>query len=196
MLLQESPSAMNTDTNITGKADRIHTSSRMARKLIAIYPSMYHLWFLESQRVPQLRPHLLRHHLHHRSLHQITEIQHQKTEMLKLQYRKGMEVWMSSYFETRCTILQKAKNKTKIGNPKKYKEMYRMTCVIGYRNSGRIWLMKVLPRCVGDTRCRGVQTLLVLLIILQWSRKLMWNQDPVSAVYLRTFRRIRIVKYG
>ena len=27
-------------------------------------------------------------------------------------------------------------NKNKIGNPKKYKEMYRMSCLIGYRNSG------------------------------------------------------------
>ena len=68
---------------------------------------MYHLWFLESQRVlPQLRPYLPRHHLHHRSQHRLTVSQYRKTEMLTLQYPKGMEVWMSSYGETRCTILQ------------------------------------------------------------------------------------------
>ena len=54
-------------THTTGKAVRIQISSKMARELIAIYPTMYHLWFLESQRVlPQLRLHQLLHHLHHR----------------------------------------------------------------------------------------------------------------------------------
>ena len=145
---------MNMVLRITGKAVRVHISSRMARELIAIYLTMYHLWFLESQRVlPQLRLHLPRHHLHHRSQHRPTVIQYWKTKMLRLQYPK-----------------------IKIGNPKKYKEMYRMNCLIGYRNSGRIGLMKLLPKSVGETRCREVHIL-----------------EPRAQV-VRIFRRIRIVK--
>ena len=82
----------------------------------------------------------------------------------------------------------------RIGNRKKYKEIHRMNGLIGNRNSGRIWLMKVLLKSVGETWCRGVHTLPVRLMILQWSREHTWNQVPVSTVYLRTFRRIRIVK--
>ena len=44
-----------------------HISPKMGRKLIAIYPTVYNLWFLESQRVlPLLRIHLPLHHLHQR----------------------------------------------------------------------------------------------------------------------------------
>ena len=77
----------------------------------------------------------------------------------------------------------------------KYTEIHRMSCLIGYRNSGRIWLIKVLPKGVGETWCRGVQTLpillmnLHLLMNLQWSRAHTWNRVWVSTVYLRTFRR-------
>ena len=39
----------------TGPAVKNHISSEMARELIAIYPTLYHLWFLVYQRVlPQL----------------------------------------------------------------------------------------------------------------------------------------------
>ena len=39
----------------------------MAREVIAIYRTMYHLWFLVYQRIlPQLLLHLLLHHPHHR----------------------------------------------------------------------------------------------------------------------------------
>ena len=72
-------SARNMGARITGKAVRIHThiSSRMARELIAIYQTMYHSWFLFYQRLlPQLRLHLPRHHLHHRSQHRKTVIQY------------------------------------------------------------------------------------------------------------------------
>ena len=66
-----------------------HISSEMAKELIAICRTTYHLWFLVYQRVlPQLRLHLPCHHLHHKSQHQKTEIQYRKTEMLKLQYKK------------------------------------------------------------------------------------------------------------
>ena len=86
-------SAKNTGTRITGKAVKIHISSKMARELVAVYQTMYHLWFLEYQRVlPQLRLHLPHYHLHHRSHHQLTEIQCRKTEMSRLQYTNGIEV--------------------------------------------------------------------------------------------------------
>ena len=88
-------SAMNIGVRITGKTVRIHISSRMARELIAIYQTMYHLWFLESQRVlPQQRLHLPRHHLHLKSQHRLTVI-HRKTEMLRLQYPEGIERGMN-----------------------------------------------------------------------------------------------------
>ena len=47
----------------TGSAVKNHISSEMAKELIAMYRTVYHLWFLESQRVlPQLHLHLLLHH--------------------------------------------------------------------------------------------------------------------------------------
>ena len=68
--------------------------------------------------------------------------------------------------------------------------------ILSYRNSGRNCLMKVLQKGVGETWCRGVQTLPVRLMNLQWSREHTWNRVRASTVYLRTFRRIRIVKYA
>ena len=54
----------------TGPAVQNHISSEMAKELIAIYPTMYHLWFVVYQRVLlQLHRHLLLHHLHHRILY-------------------------------------------------------------------------------------------------------------------------------
>ena len=51
----------------TGPAVKNHISAEMARELIAIYPTMKHLWFLVCQRdLPQLHFHLFLHHLHHR----------------------------------------------------------------------------------------------------------------------------------
>ena len=56
MLLQETPavlslgnSAKNMGIGIIGKAVRIHISSKTARELIAIYSTMYHLWFLGNK---------------------------------------------------------------------------------------------------------------------------------------------------
>ena len=65
LLLQETPAVLslgNSAKNMgAGKAVKIHISSKMARKLIALQQTMYHLWFLEYQRVlPQLRLHLPR----------------------------------------------------------------------------------------------------------------------------------------
>ena len=38
------------------------------------------------------------------------------------------------------------KTKVKMRNRKKYKEIYCMNCLIGYRNSERLWLMKLLKK--------------------------------------------------
>ena len=144
----------------------------MARELIASDQIMYHVWFLEYQRVlPQLRLHLPRHHLHHRSQHRLTEIQYRRTEVWKLEYQKEVGVRMKSFGETR-------------GNRKKYKEICRMNCLIGFRNWGRIWLMKVLQKSFGEAWCRGVQTLPVRLMNLVWSREQKWNRVRVSTVSL------------
>ena len=65
----------------TGPAVNNYISPKRARKFIAIYPTMYHLWFLDYLRVlPHLHLHLPLHHLPHRSQYRRTE----KTEMLKL----------------------------------------------------------------------------------------------------------------
>ena len=44
----------------------------------------------------------------------------------------------------------KTENK-KMRNQKKYKEIYRMNCLIGCRNPGRIWLMRVFQQSPGET---------------------------------------------
>ena len=64
-------------------------SSKMTRELIAKNNTVYHLWFLEYQRVLPL-----------------TEIQYQLREMWKLQYHKEVEVRMKSFGETRCREVQ------------------------------------------------------------------------------------------
>ena len=98
-------SAGNMGTRITGKAVKNpHLIRNGKRNDCNVSNSVYRLWFLEYQRVlPQLRLHLPRHHLHHRSRHRLTERQCQKTE-----------VWS-------CSIPQKPKTKIKIGNRKSTK---------------------------------------------------------------------------
>ena len=110
-----------------------HISSEMAREWIVIFRFMYHLWFLVYQRVlPQLHLHPLLHDLHHRIPYLMS------TDTPKIQYQKEVEVRVESFGETRCMNPQKPKTKTKMENAKKYKEIYRMNCLIGYRNSGGI----------------------------------------------------------
>ena len=134
-------SAKNMGTRITGNAVQIHISSKMSRELCAIYQTMYHLWFLVYQRVlPQLHFHLLLHHLHHKIPYLMS------TDRPKIQYQKEVEVRVESFGETRCMNPKKPKTKIKMGNRKKYKEIFRMNCLISYRNSERIWLMKILPK--------------------------------------------------
>ena len=69
--------------------------------------------------------------------------------------------------ETRCMNPQEPKNKIKMRHRKKYKEIYRMNCLIVHRNSGRIWLMKVLQQSLGETQSNEVKTLPSHLLIFQ-----------------------------
>ena len=85
----------------------------------------------------------------------------------------------------------KTENKKKMENQKKYKERYRMNCLIGYRNSERIWLIKVLQQSLREIQSKEVKTLPSHLMNFQWNREQKWSRIRVSTVYLRTFRRIR-----
>ena len=134
MLLDETPAVLSLaklceDHQYTyhwTSGEKPHPSG-MEMKFIAIYPTMYHLWFLDYLRVvPHPHLHLRLHQLLHRSQYRPTE----KTVMLKLQHQKEIEVRM----ETRCMNPQKPKTKIKISNLKKYKEMHRTNCLIGCRN--------------------------------------------------------------
>ena len=93
----------------------------------------------------------------------------------------------------RCMNPQKPKTKIKMVNQKKYKEIYRMSCLIGYGNSERIWLMKVLQQSLGENQSKEVKTLPSHLMNIQWSREQKWNWARLSTVYIRTFRRTQIV---
>ena len=53
MFLEETPAVLSLGNSVrvmeihtTGPAVKNHISSEMARELVAIYPTMYHLWFL------------------------------------------------------------------------------------------------------------------------------------------------------
>ena len=174
------------------RGENPHLIKKTAREwTFSIYPTVYHLWFLEYHRVLlPLRPHLLPHHLHHRILY-LT-----KADSRKIQYKKEVEVRVKRFGETRCMMPQKPKTQIKMVGNQKYKEIFRITCLIGYRNSGRIWSMTVLQQSLGETQSRKVQTLPVRLMIFQWSHEHTWNKVRVSTVYLRTFRRTKIVKYA
>ena len=149
---------------------------------------MYHWWFLVHQRVLlQLHPHLLLHHLHHRIPYLMS------TDTPKIQFKKEVEVPMKSFRETRCMNPQKLETKIKKRSQKKYRETCRMSCLVGYRNSERIWLMKILQQSLGETQSKEVET---LPMNFQSSLEQKWNRVRVSTVYVRTFRRIRIVEYA
>ena len=57
----------------------------------------------------------------------------------------------------------------------------------------RIWLMKILQQSLGETQSKEVET---LPMNFQSSLEQKWNRVRVSTVYVRTFRRIRIVEYA
>ena len=85
------------------------------------------------------------------------------------------------------------KTKLKMVNHKKYKEMCRMNCMIGYRISERIWLMKVDRQSPGETKSGEVKTLPNHLMNYLWSREQKWIRVRVSTVSTRTFQRTQIV---
>ena len=138
-----------------------------------------------SNYVPFVVPGL---HHHHRILYLTS------TETPKIQYQKEVEVRVKSLGETRCMNPQKPKTKIKMESQKKYKEIYRMSCLNGYSNSDRIWLMKVLQQSLGETQSMEVETLPSHLMNFPWMREQKWNWVRVSTVYIRTFRRTQIVK--
>ena len=94
---------------------------------------------------------------------------------------------------TRCMNPQKPTTKIKMRSAKKYKEIFRMNCLIGHRNSERIWLMKVLQQSLGETKSKEVETIPSHLMNFQWSREQKWTRVRVSTVSTRTFRRTQIV---
>ena len=138
MLLDETPAVLSLgklceDHGYTYhwiSAVRNHISSDMARELIAIYQTVYHLWFLVHQRVlPLPHLHLLLHHLHHRIPYLMS------TDTPKIQYKKEVEVRVKSFGEIRCMNPQKPKTikmRESEGSTKRYQ---RMSCLIGNRNS-------------------------------------------------------------
>ena len=63
---------------------------------------------------------------------------------------------------------------------KKYKEICRMNCQIGYRNFEIIWLMKELQQSPGETQSKEAKRLPSHLMNFQWSREQKWNQVRVS----------------
>ena len=78
VLLEETPAVLSMGKLCEDHGYTYHAavtnliSSEMASELIAIFRTMYHMWFLVYQRVlPQLHLHLLLHHLHHRIPHLI-----------------------------------------------------------------------------------------------------------------------------
>ena len=67
-----------------------------------------------------------------------------------------------------------------------------MNCLIRYRNSGLIWLMKALQQSLGETLRLRIKTLPVFLMSYQWSREQKWNRARVSTVSFLTSRKTQI----
>ena len=112
-----------------------------------------------------------------------------KADTPKIQYPKEVEERVRSCGET-CSINRKnSKTKIKMKEAKKYKAICRMNCLIGYRNSERIWLLKVLQLSLGETQSKEGETLPSHLMNFQWSREQKWNRVRVSTMHIRTFRR-------
>ena len=71
--------------------------------------------------------------------------------------------------ELRGDPLHETTETENMGNQKKYKEIYRTNCLIGYRHSDRNWLMRVFPQSCRETQSREVKTLPSHLVNLQWA---------------------------
>ena len=135
VLLEETPAVLSRISvsimgkPTTGPAVKNHISYKKARELIAIHQTLCHSLSLVHLRVPPQRPHLLRHHLHHRIPCLMS------TDTPKIQYPKEMEVRVRSYRETCSMNRQKPKTKRKMKETKKYKAICCMTCRTGFRIS-------------------------------------------------------------
>ena len=85
---------------------------------------------------------------------------------------------------------QTQKNKIKMKDAKKYEAIYYMNSPFGYRNSERIWLMKVLQQSLGGNPEQGSQDTSKSSHELPVEPRA--KVEPGS-VYIRTFRRVQIV---
>ena len=129
----------------TGSAVTNHISSEMARELIAIYPTVYHLWSLVYRTVSVQRP-------------DSVFVVNRYTEN-PVPERSGSasgELQGDPLHET-----TEIENKNENGKSEEKQQIYRMNCLIGNRNSGRMWLMKVLQQSLGETQSREAKTLQV-----------------------------------
>ena len=160
----------------TGSAVKNHISSEMAKELIAIYRTMYDLWVLglstsSSSTTPSPTS---------------PSSSSQDSVFDVSRYAKNPEPERSG---STSGELQKPKRKRKKGNQKKYKEIYRMNCLIGCRNSGRggFGWWKYLNRSMGKPKARKSS------LNYPWSREQKWNGVRVSTVYIRTSGRTQIV---
>ena len=105
----------------------------------------------------------------------------------EIQCKKQVEVRVESFGETHCMQPQKPKTKIKMENQKKYKEIFRMNCLFDCRNSGRIWLMKVLQQSFGGTPSKEVKTLPSCFMNFRCSGEQKWNRVRVSTVVCTHF---------
>ena len=92
---------------------------------------------------------------------------------------------MSEDLRETCSINQQKPKKMK--DAKKYKAIYCMNWVIGYRSSEKIWSMKVVLQSHGETLRLRIKTLPVLLMNSQWSREQKWNRTRARIVSTSTF---------
>ena len=116
----------------------------------------------------------------------------------KIQYQKEVEVREESFGETRCMKPQKPKTKIQIQmeNRKKYTDISRMNCLIGYRNSERVWSMKVLQHSLGrNPEQRSQDTSKPPHELPLEPRAKVEPGSGEHSVFSLTFRRTRIVKY-
>ena len=117
----------------TGPAVKNHLSPKMAKESIAIWRTMYHFVFpgLSANSSTTPTPTCS-------SSSSQDSVFDVKRHTEKIQYPKEVEVRVESFGETRCMNPQKLTTKIEMVNQKKYKEIYRMNCLIGCRNSGSV----------------------------------------------------------
>ena len=196
MLLRKLPqcfhwrnSAKNMGTRITGKAVKNHISSKMVRKLTAtsngepfVVPG---ITASSSSATPSSAS-------SSSSSQESTSanIQYQTKEVWKLQYQKEVEVRMKSFGETPCMNPQKTETKMKM----RKESTKRYIAWIAWLATGIQWEFgwwKYLEELRGNPMQRSAGTSTSSHVL---------PMEPVEPCpgkhsVLRTFRRIRIVKY-